>query len=798
MGEYLGRMSGNSGAIGIDFGGNNIVIGIVKRGGVEILANEGSHRETHNIVGFTQNERAIGEQASLKFKSNFKNTITYANRFLGLRANCPFLTEETKYLFSTITSDSPDGRLQFEVLYNGEKRRFYPEQIVAMVLQKAKQIISFNGVTSFDAVISVPSFYTEQERKALLDACKIAELKCLRLMNEHSATALNYGIFRKKEFDDKPRYVAFVDMGHAKTSAYVVSFTKDTMKVITQAHERNLGGRDMDWILYEFYCKHFENANGVSLRKSDKARMRLLEAVEKQRKVLSANSEASVHLEYIYEDYDLDHTIARPEFEQMIRPVLERLQVLINRVVNEVGKLDLKLHSVEIVGGVTRIPIVQKIIEDAFRVGPVSKTLNASECIARGCAIEAAIQSPLYKVVDYNVEDINYYPIRCNWRSLQGPGKMEIEEKPSTSILFDRECTIPKLRSINLKTYDNVEVVLNYDPVPDGADQLLGRYVVQNKKNGESDPSLKIVIELNANGITRVESARLTEEYQEEVKELVTPPPAQPGENKEGEAPAPAAPQYETKLKKKARGTDLQIEGTLLHQFTDQDIRQFYEDEVQMANSDRILHETHEKKNALEAFIYDTRNKLNGGALAPFATPAEAQNIITALGQNETWLYGEGANATKSVYVSKLDSLKAMAEPVLRRYRESDTIPDRFTEFLSVIAQHEAFANSKDAAYAHITQEERNRVLADVQTARHWIAESQGVIAAANKTQDLPISSALIVQRQNEFIKANQPIVNKPKPAPPKEEKPKEEAPKNEGGEPEKQEEQDGKMDIEQ
>lgn len=795
-------MAQTSGAIGIDLGSNNIVIAVAKKGGIEILANEGSHRETQNIVGFSQNERFIGEQAALKFKSNFKNTITNANRFLGLKANCEFIDHERRYLFSTLVP-GPDNRLIFEVTYMGEKRQFFPEQIVAMVLQKVKQIIHFNGITSFDAVISVPSYYTEQERKALLDATKIAELPTMQILNEHAATAVNYGIFRKREFDENQRFVAFVDFGHTKTSAYVVSFTKDKLKVLAHVHDRNLGARDMDWILYDYYVNMFEKANGCKIRQNDKARMKILEALEKQRRVLSANAEAPMHLEYLYEDYDLNHVLPRGEFEAMVQPVIARFRALLDKILAETKEI--KLHSVEIVGGATRIPLIQKAIEEAFKVESVSKTLHASECIARGCAIQAAILSPLFKVIDYGVEDINYYPIRCSWKFLDPAGgapKMEIEDPKTTSILYDKNCQIPSTKSLNFKRSENIELVLTYDPPVPGADDLIARYVIQNKKAQEAEFGVKAKLKLNENGVVSLESTQLVEDYIEEVKEAVTPPPqpvpapaagGQPaagtqaapqgspmnpeqpagGEQKPAEgqpaaaANQPPAPTYEIKKKKRTRATDLKCDSPAMHQFSEKQIQTFHEEEVRMANNDRVIYETNEKKNDLEAFIYNNRNHLNGGQYAQYTVPADAQKIIDALGEAEKWLYGEGATAAKSVYVTKLDGLKQLTEAVVKRYKEHQFIPEILDDFNKVVQQYEAIITSKEDKYAHLDESDRQKVINDINVARQFIANVKGTLQTHPKHQDLPVSQGSIRGKIDEFVKNNQPIISKPKPAPP-------------------------------
>jgi heat shock protein 4 len=127
--------------------------------------------------------------------------------------------------------------------------------------------------------------------------------------------ALSYGIFRKSNFDDNPKHVCFVDVGHAKSSVYIVAFTRDKATILNQLHDRDLGARDFDWNMFEFYCNKFQKGNGINLRTKEKSRMRMLDAIEKQRKILSANSEASISVEYVSDDLDLNYNMTRTEFE---------------------------------------------------------------------------------------------------------------------------------------------------------------------------------------------------------------------------------------------------------------------------------------------------------------------------------------------------------------------------------------------------------------------------------------------------------------------------------------------------
>lgn len=790
-----------AGAIGLDFGSSTAVLAVAKKGGVEILTNEGSHRETQSIVGFGENERFIGEAGAVQLKSNFKNTIVYPNRLLGLKANNSLLEQETKFLYSK-TVPNAENKVTFEVKYRSETKVFLPEQIVAMLLQKFKQIVKRAGVQHNDLVISVPGYYTDVERKAMLDAAKIAEVNVLKLMNETSAIALGYGIFRRTEFDSTPRNVAFVDFGHSHLSVFIAGFTKDKLTILNQVHERNLGARDLDWALLEHYADLFNKQNGLNPKKSDKAKLRLLDAIEKQRKVLSANSDSTINIEYLMEDCDLNQHLTREQFEELIAPVVARVKQTLQRVLDK----DIPLHSIEIVGGATRIPIIQRVIQEVFKVETISKTLNASECIARGCAIQAAMLSPLFKVADYGIEESGYYPIRCAWTFIDEPGvskdaKMEVEgesknnPQKQTSILFDRNCPIPNVKSITFHREESVDFKLFYDPVPEGFDPLVAHFLIHNQKPKEIEYGIKLRVHLNRNSVVEFESAQLIEDYYEEVLATQTPEttqaqnsttPTQPGQTgaPNSTSAQDAQKEQELKKKKKSKSTILKADVAPVSGYPQQIINRFYEEECQMAHQDKIIHETYDKKNELESYIYDIRGKLNE-KYSEYALSDVKEKLFAALSQAESWLYQDGAKAAKNAYVSRIEELRKLGDPITKRFNEFSNIPEAINNFLNTLKGYEQIVLSNDPNLEHITPQERQPVLTEIEKQRGWLAKVAQALGTLRKDQDPTPTSADINLENEKFINAAKPIINKPKPVPkaePKKAEPQANGQQNEGG----------------
>jgi len=320
-----------------------------------------------------------------------------------------------------------------------------------------------------------------------------------------------------------------------------------------------------------------------------------LEAIEKQRKVLSANQEAGVNLEFLFEDFDLNQNLTREEFENLNAKVWDRFRVVMENLKSEI-KCD--IHSLEIVGGGCRIPMIQKVIGDVFGL-ECMRTLNSTECIARGCAMRAAVYSPLLKVVEYKIEDANYYPIRCNWLFTDGndqalgvesDGKNNVEKQ--TSILFPKGCIFPAVKAITFHRDDPmIAFKLKYDPIPQGADEGIAEYKILTQKPKEPEYGVKIRVHLTESGVIEFDSAQLLEDYYEEItvpkessdkKEGDAP---KEGEKKEGDMKAEGAednkkePETEIKKKKKTRSTQLKAEISRYHQLLDSIVAKHQQEE---------------------------------------------------------------------------------------------------------------------------------------------------------------------------------------------------------------------------
>jgi len=317
--------------IGISVGSQNTVVGVLKNATVDIILSETSNRCVPTLVAFNDRDRSFGDAAFSTIKSNYLRTISYPNRYLGLKGDSPFLEEETKFATALPTVDV-NGKVFFEINYKNEKETICPESAMGIYFDKLKQNWQKAGYDTKDIVVSVPDYYTVAERKAMIEAINIADLNCTALINESSAVALAYGFFKRNQFEaDKPRIVGFIDMGQSKTTISYVSFTKTNQKVLSVTSERFCGAREFDLNLAKFFSDVFKKKYGSEPIKSNKIKLRMMDAIAKTRKILTVNKEATLSIESLMDDEDLSHHLTREEFEKIIAPTIENFRNIVKK-----------------------------------------------------------------------------------------------------------------------------------------------------------------------------------------------------------------------------------------------------------------------------------------------------------------------------------------------------------------------------------------------------------------------------------------------------------------------------------
>ncbi|KAG8762406.1 adenyl-nucleotide exchange factor sse1 [Ceratobasidium sp. 428] len=529
--------------VGIDFGNLASKIGVARKGGIDVILNESSSRATPSLVSFGPKARAMGEAAKTLETSNFKNTIGSLKRLIGRTLNDPELNEHEKQYLNAQLVDT-NGCVGVQVNYLGEKSTFTATQLVAMYLGKLRDIAAIEvKATPSDVVISVPGWYNDVQRRAVLDAAHIAGLNPLRLINDTTAIALGYGITKQDLPElDSPRHVVFVDVGHSNYSVAVVAFAKGQLQVKSTAYDRHFGGRDIDMALVRHFATEFKEKYKIDVLSNPKAVFRLITACEKLKKVLSANAEANLSVESIMNDIDASSKMNREQFEALIAEPLGRIAKPLEEALREAELTPDQIHSIELVGGSTRIPAIRSRIRDFFGASrQLSSTLNADEAVCRGATFACAMLSPVFRVREFNVQDITPFAIKTSWERAAG----DAPEDDTELVVFPRGNNIPSTKVLTFYRSAPFELEASYaEPDLVHGPSWIGSFQCKNVVPGANgDPvQIKVKSRLNLHGILSFEGAQLIEE------EWTEPEPLPEGA--EGEPPKP---------RKSVKKTDLPI-----------------------------------------------------------------------------------------------------------------------------------------------------------------------------------------------------------------------------------------------
>ena len=388
--------------VGFDIGNENCVIAVARQRGIDCVLNEESKRETPCMVSFNDKQRLIGTAAAGAVTMNPKNTVSQIKRLIGRKFKEPEVQREIQWLPYKVV-EGPDGDPLVSVMYLGEQRTFTPTQILAAILGHLKWIAEKDqGSPLVDCVIGIPVYATEAMRRSYLDAAKIVGLNTLRLMHETAATALSWGIYKTDLPDNETVNAAFVDVGHASLQTTIVAFKKGQLKILSEAWDRNLGGRNFDEVLFNHFAEEFKTNYHIDVRTNARASLRLRQACEKLKKVLSANPEAPIQIECLMDEKDVKGFMTREKFEELAAPILERVRKPLQVALEESGVTLDQISVVEVVGSGSRVPAIMKILSSFFKQEP-KRTMNASETVAKGTALQCAMLSPVFRVRDFQV-----------------------------------------------------------------------------------------------------------------------------------------------------------------------------------------------------------------------------------------------------------------------------------------------------------------------------------------------------------------------------------------------------------